>query len=60
MLVNEYFRVQSIISNTFDVAVQNVGVGISVPPNLRNKGNTILITNWINLYMIIIGFQCSY
>lgn len=38
MLTNEYFRAESIINNTFDVALQNVGISITVPANFKNKG----------------------
>lgn len=38
MLVNEYFKSTAVITNSFDLALQNVGVSITVPPNLRNKG----------------------
>lgn len=38
MLVNEYFQVVTSISNSFDVALQNVGLSITVAENFRNKG----------------------
>ncbi|KAG4077438.1 hypothetical protein HA402_002865 [Bradysia odoriphaga] len=37
MLVNEYFKSTAVITNSFDLALQKVGVSITVPPNLRNK-----------------------
>lgn len=38
MLTNEYFKTDSIVSNTFDVSLQNVGVSITVPASFKNKG----------------------
>lgn len=38
MLVNEYFQVVTTINNSFDIALQNVGLSITVPESLRNKG----------------------
>lgn len=38
MLTNEYFKADSVVSNTFDVSLQNVGVSITVPASFKNKG----------------------
>lgn len=43
MLTNEYFKAEVIISNIFDVALQNVGISLTVPPTFKNKGNFGLI-----------------
>lgn len=37
MLVNEYFSIVCMVSNPFNVFLQNVGISISVPNNLRNN-----------------------
>lgn len=47
MLTNEYFKAECIISNTFDVALQNVGISITVPASFKNKGNVIISTGKI-------------
>lgn len=41
MLVNEYFKVSTNIMNAFDACLENVGISIAVPNNLRNKGNIL-------------------
>lgn len=38
MLTNEYFKITTNISNDFHVALDNVGISITVPSHLRNKG----------------------
>lgn len=38
MLVNEYYKMTTNINNSFDVCLKNVGISITIPPNLRNKG----------------------
>lgn len=38
MLVNEYALVEVNVSNSFNIVLQNVGISISVPTNLINKG----------------------
>lgn len=38
MLVNEFFEVITTITNGFDIALENVGLSITVPESLRNKG----------------------
>jgi len=38
MLVNEYYKVVTNISNSFNVSLQNVGITITIPNALRNKG----------------------
>lgn len=43
MLVNEFFSVVCVVSNPFNVFLQNVGISISVPNNLRN--NVFLTTD---------------
>lgn len=48
MLTNEYFKAECIISNTFDVALQNVGISITVPASFKNKGNVIISTRNIS------------
>lgn len=37
MLLNEYFSVVTNITNSFDVCLENVGIGVAIPPNLRNS-----------------------
>lgn len=36
MLTNEYFRTEQVLSNTFDGALQQVALSVSVPPALRS------------------------
>lgn len=38
MLTNEYFKITTSIHNDFHVTLENVGVNITVPGHLRNKG----------------------
>jgi trafficking protein particle complex subunit 11 len=38
MLVNEYFKISTSISNHFDVGLEKVFVSITIPDSLRNKG----------------------
>lgn len=37
MLTNEYFRTEQVLCNTFDVALQQVGLSVSVPPALKSS-----------------------
>ncbi|XP_055843157.1 trafficking protein particle complex subunit 11 [Episyrphus balteatus] len=43
MLVNEFFSIVCVVNNPFNVFLQNVGISISVPNNLRN--NVFLTTD---------------
>lgn len=45
MLVNECFQVVTAIQNAFDVYLENVGLSITVPDHLINKGKVIKIFN---------------
>lgn len=47
MLINEFFKVITNINNLFDVDLENVGISISIPQNLRNKGK--IIENYLGL-----------
>jgi trafficking protein particle complex subunit 11 len=38
MLVNEFFKVTTNISNNFDVGLEKVFISVTIPDNLRNKG----------------------
>lgn len=61
MLVNEYFHVVTSISNSFDVALQNVGLSITVAENFRNKGIQSFLKKWLespSLFSLLL--QCSY
>lgn len=37
MLVNEYFRIDTNITNNYDICLQNVGISINLPTNLQKK-----------------------
>lgn len=54
MLVNEYFQVITTITNGFDIALQNVGLSITVPENLRNKGIAVILE--LNPNMVSLTF----
>lgn len=41
MLVNEYFKISTEISNVFNIELRNVGMTITVPQNFKNKGTYI-------------------
>ncbi|CAO1400963.1 unnamed protein product [Diamesa tonsa] len=36
MLVNQYYKVETNIFNNFDICLQNVGISINLPTNLKN------------------------
>lgn len=38
MLVNQYYKVETNIFNNFDICLQNVGISINLPTNLKNMG----------------------
>lgn len=48
MLTNEYFKITTSIHNDFHVTLDTVGISITVPSHLRNKGKRMKNENKLN------------